>query len=188
VIWAEVIVFSGVLCTNVAVSVFRILFSIMLLKRGPEDLPASLSLLQALVLLNALTGIVVLGMRYDEGLALALTLLDLVLTLGFTWILLKALNHPLRFVQTAAALCGVDTLYCLLLWPLLLPATGGNTSQAGSALVLLQLALYAWELPVIAHIFRRAIESSMSSAIALSFALFIISTSISQLLFFSGAQ
>jgi hypothetical protein len=160
----------------------------MLLRRGPEDLPASPRQLQEMILLNALSGIVVLSTRYQASLALSLMVLDLVMSLGFTWLLLRALNRRPRFLQTATAVCGVDILYGLLLWPLLLSSTGENAGQGGSSLVpLLQLFMFAWELLVIAHIFRRAIESSMSSAIALSFALFIISITVTQL-FFSGAQ
>jgi hypothetical protein len=56
-----------------------------------------------------------------------------------------------------------------------------------NTLWILMLLLTSWELMVMAHIFRRAIDSGMASAIALSFALFMISISVSQLIF-PGAQ
>lgn len=184
----EVIVFNGVLCTNVAVSVLRILFSVMLLKLGPEDVPGSPRLLQQIIIVNLISAIVALSARYDASTILYSSVLDLVLLLGFCYLLLLALNRLPRFIQTATALCGVGIFFHLLLWPLLLPATGEGADESLQTLIgVLMLLLISWELLVIAHIFRRAIESSMTSAIALSFALFIISITVSQLLF-PGAQ
>lgn len=186
--WSVVIVFSGVLCTNVAVSVFRILFSVMLLQRGPEDLPGSMSFLQKIVLLNALSGMMVLSSRLDAAMALANVALDIALILVFSYLVLSALNRRARFVQTAAAICGIGIFFHLLAWPLLLQQDLTDASDGTRSLMaLMMLALISWELLVTANIFKRAIESSMTSAIALSFALFMISITVSQIIF-SGAS
>jgi hypothetical protein len=156
----------------------------MLLKLGPEDLPGSSRLLLQVIILNAVSAIVVLSSRYEASIAVPSIALNLALLLGFCYILLRALHRQPRFVQTASALCGVGIVFNLLTWPLLMPIGIDAASDTSRALVsLLMLFLLSWELLVTAHIFRRAIESGMSSAIALSFALFIISITVSQLLF-----
>lgn len=154
----------------------------ILLRRGPDALPASPRLLQQILLLNALSGIVVLSTQYEAGIAVSSTLLDLALMLGFTWILLQALHRQPRFVQTATALSGVGIVFHLLLWPALLTFSATDTDEVLRTQVgISMLLVMSWELLVIAHIFRCAIESSMGRAIALSFALFIISITVSQL-------
>ena len=165
---------------------FRILFSIILLQRGPEDVPASPRLLQEMILLNLFTAIVVLSAQYGVDLAMYSSLLDLGLSLAFAGLLLVLLNRRPRFVQTAAAICGTGALFHLMSWPLLIVAEDAGQSLQKTLWVLM-LLLTSWELMVVAHIFRRAIDSGMASAIALSFALFMISIIVSQLIF-PGAQ
>jgi hypothetical protein len=166
--------------------VFRILFSIILLQRGPEDVPASPRLLQEMILLNLFTGIVVLSAHYGVDMAMYSSLVDLAVSLAFTGLMLVVLNRRPRFVQTAAAICGTGALFHLLSWPFLIVAEDAGQSLQNT-LWIVMLLLTSWELMVDAHIFRRAIDSGMASAIALSFALFMISISVSQLIF-PGAQ
>jgi hypothetical protein len=158
----------------------------MLLRRGPEDVPASLRLLRGMILLNLLTGIVVLSVHYGINISASSTVLDLAVSLVFAGLLLVALNRRPRFIQTAAAICGTGALFHLLSWPFLIVAEDASQSLQNT-LWILMLLLTSWELMVMAHIFRRAIDSGMASAIALSFALFMISISVSQLIF-PGAQ
>lgn len=156
----------------------------MMLKLGPEDVPYSRNLLRQMIIFNALSGIFVLSFRIETHLAVINMALDLALLLGFTYLLLRALHYLPRFVQTATALCGVGVLFHLLTWPLLVQLGIEDAGDNAKAMVsLLMLFLISWQLLVMAHIYRRAIESSMSSAIALSFALFILSIVVSQFLF-----
>ena len=156
----------------------------MLLKLGPEDVPYSPRLLRQLIIFNAISGFMVLSSRVEGTLALLNIMLDLGLLLGFCYILLRALNKTPRFVQMVSALCGVGIIYQLRSWPLLVQFDVEASSDTARAIAaLLMLALISWQVLVFAHIFRRAIESSISSAIALSFALFLISVTASQLLF-----
>jgi hypothetical protein len=156
------------------------------LQRGPEDVPASPRLLQEMILLNLFSGVVVLSAHYDIGISVSSTLLDLAVSLAFTGLLLLTLNRRPRFIQTAVAICGTGALFYLLSWPFLIVAEDAGQSLQNT-LWILMLLLTSWQLMVVAHIFRRAIDSGMASAIALSFALFIISITVSQLIF-PGAQ
>jgi hypothetical protein len=156
----------------------------MLLKLGPEDVPYSPRLLRQVIMLNAISGIMVLISRVEVNFAVMNMALDLALLLGFTYVLLRALNKLPRFVQTLTALCGVGIIYHLLTWPLLVQMGVEDSSDIVRAMAsLLMLFLISWQVLVIAHIFRRAIDSGMTSAIALSFALFLISVTASQILF-----
>lgn len=156
----------------------------MLLKLGPEDVPYSHRLLRQVIIFNAISGIIVLSTRVEAQLAVMNMALDLGLLFGFSYFLLRALNKLPRFVQTITALGGVGIFFHLLTWPLLAQFSVEDSSDNARAIAaLLMLCLISWQVLVFAHIFRRAIDSSMSSAIALSFALFLFSVTASQLLF-----
>jgi len=156
----------------------------MLLKLGPEDVPYSPRLLLQVIVFNALSGIVVLSTRVDSQLAVMNMVLDLGLLLGFCYILLRALNKLSRYVQTITSLGGIGIYFHLLTWPLLLQFGVEDASDKARAIsALLMLCLISWQVLAFAHVFRRAIDSSTSSAIALSFALFLISVTASQILF-----
>jgi hypothetical protein len=96
---------------------------------------------------------------------------------------LVALNKSARLMQTFAALIGVSLLFNVLSWPVFSVLADGSASEAlKSTMSLLFLLLISWEVLVKAHIFKHALEMKMFAALALSFSLFFISITLSQLL------
>ncbi len=165
-------------------SVIRTLFSIILLKQGPQDVPYSQQLLQLLIVAYVASGVLVMHGTVEPGEALANMVLDVLVIVFYTRLVLRALRKPARFVQTASAMIGVGVLFHLLAWPALagleVEQAAANTSMLASLAILL---LLSWNLLVVAYIFRHALESGMTHAILLSFALFFLSITLSRLLF-----
>jgi hypothetical protein len=163
--------------------VVRILSAVILLKLGPEDVPYSLRLLQRGLVLYLISGLMLLIGRVDNTTALLQVLVDVSIMLGFSYSVLASLHKRARYIQTATTLAGVGVMYNLVNLPLLIVLEAQPGEGVAPLVVLLMWALISWQVLVVAHIFRRALNSTMINAIALSFALLVISVTVSQLLF-----
>jgi hypothetical protein len=133
-----------------------------LLRRAPQDLPASVALLKILVLVYLGVGVLV-GAATGQGLAeaLAQTLVDATLLLGLLYAGLRWLGHLPRFLQSASALLGSGALLNLLVLAPLGMASGGDDSELTGFAALLFLALLAWSLVVTGHILRHTLELTL---------------------------
>lgn len=101
-------------------ALLRLVAGLCLLRRGPQDLPHSRTLLNGLLLLAV--GVDLLVLRWlgaDEG-ALAEIAFSLVLTLLLPWIALALRGHPERYLQTVSALVAVGIVFTLVSVPLAL--------------------------------------------------------------------
>ena len=130
------------------------------------------------------TGLVVLQSTLSPDDMLGGLLLGLCVQLVFTYLVLRALNRSARFVQTISAMLVVSILFNLLSWPVFIVVADATATEGLKATMsLMFLLIISWEVLVKAHIFRHALEMKMLSALALSFSLFFISVTLSQLLF-----
>ena len=90
-------------------------FQIMTRRRGPEDLPDSVFLLQVLIAIYLACQLPVGVIMYGwTGTTLALILADLVLLGVFFWTVLRATGNAPRFRQTLSALLGTGALLSLV--------------------------------------------------------------------------
>lgn len=164
-------------------SVTQKIIIMLLLKTAPQDLPYSIGLMGRVIFLYVVSGIVVAGQN-DPSLAFGQTLLNVFIILLFSYVILSALNLKMRFVQTITALIGTGIVFNLLFWPIL---SFDDIEQASAfsvqMLSLAILMLISWEILVIAHIFRNALNTKMTQAVILSMALFFVSLTLSQLIF-----
>jgi hypothetical protein len=130
-----------------------------LLRKGPQDLPASRTLLQLLSLIYLGVGVLV-GAATGQGLWVALlqTLVDLALLLGLLYVGLGWLGRLPRLIQAASALVGSGALLSLLVLVPLGMASGGDDSELTGVAALLFLALLAWSILVTGHILRHTLE------------------------------
>jgi len=130
-----------------------------LLRRAPQDDPASFSLL-----LLALTGYVLIDVvqaSASSGLmvSLGITLVDALLMSVFTWVLLRVTAKTRRFVQTLTSLAGTGMILGLAALPLVQMAAAAHRNDAPMTdLVLGWLVLLVWGMSVQAHIFRHALS------------------------------
>lgn len=148
---------------------FRQFFDIALLRRGPEDLPASQSVLTgtvvAYVLASLAAGALLPPQPGDPVLLLAV---DTGLMLLWLVLLLKVAKRPERFQQTATAVFGFQLvlapLFAAGMWAFLGYREDANWQVPVSMLI---VALGIWALVVNARILKSATEWPMFSCIAL---------------------
>ena len=151
----------------------RLLTEICLFRKGPEDLPASGTLLGFLLVINIVVSMTLYSTINDTTVLSAATLVvaSLAGTAGLVWLILNLMNHVQRFIQTFTALIGVDVvLTCVtaLIAALTLQEDGTLATAGNYAL----LGLMVWNLSVYATIFQRALEVHV--AIGLGMALFVV--------------
>ncbi len=159
------------------------LLALLFLKSAPEDLPYSPRLTLQLVVFYVLSGIIVLQTTLAPDDVYAGILLGVAVQFAFAYTVLIALNKSARFMQTFAALIGVSLLFNVLSWPVFSILADNTASESlMSTMSLLFLLLISWEVLVKAHIFKHALDMKMFAALALSFSLFFISLTLSQLL------
>ncbi|MDT8452437.1 MAG: hypothetical protein RQ936_06810 [Gammaproteobacteria bacterium] len=160
------------------------ILQLLLLKAVPQDLPCSSRLLLRIIFLYVGSGIVVMGSVAEPALALGRVVLSLAVISVFSYVLLSALNMKARYLQTVTALIGTGIIFNLMAWPVL---SFGDIEQASAVAVqllsLAVIALISWEVLVTAHIFRNALDTKMTQAVLLSMALFLVTLTLSQLVF-----
>ncbi|AGA88939.1 hypothetical protein Thimo_0062 [Thioflavicoccus mobilis 8321] len=144
-------------------------FELCLLRRAPQDLPASDWLFRLVLVASFLVGVLAAaigGRPLPLGIIQNLAQLALLLTVlyfGLGW-----LRRQARFLQTATALLGTGTLLSVLaLIPIgLLPLE--PTSPDGSLAALLLLLLFAWSIVVSGHILRHTLALTLGQGAAVA--------------------
>ncbi len=160
------------------------LIALLFLKAAPQDLSFSKELAIGLSFFYWFSGLLVLSTTLRPGQEEQSMVLSLAVLVGFVYIMLRAFNLETRFVQTVSAMTGVSVLFNLASWPLLYVVSSSVDGDSSQAIVsLFFLMLISWEILVKAHIFKHALELSMLKAMILSFSLFFITMTLSQLLF-----
>ncbi len=147
----------------------RAWFDICLLRRGPQDLPASGFLLGVSLCCYGLVSVLVSSQSYTFSMALLLTVVDLGLLVVFAWSLLYLQRKAERLNQTLSALAGTGSLMGLIALPLLLTIGPDATSEpVPASLLSLWLLLLLWNLFIMAHIIRHALSSSFAIGFGIS--------------------
>jgi len=152
-----------------------------MLRRAPQDLPASQSLFTLVLALNALAGFL-LGVQTwaGPGVAIAATVVDIAVLLGLLRLALQVRGMVARFAQSATALLGAGTLFTLLAMPLQPLLDTPDGMEIGAVLYLL---LLAWVQLVYGHVLRHALNISLVSGIGLSLLYTFTSAVVIELLF-----
>jgi hypothetical protein len=155
----------------------RLYGEITLLRRGPQDLPASPLVLAFTVLANfAVNSAMALALPAFEGPWLVLLVVEILFELAWYALLLRAVSKPERFLQTASAMFGYQTL----LAPLALTAasflkrySGDQQSSELLLATIVTLAVVIWVISVGAHILKAALEWKLLASEALVIAQFL---------------
>jgi len=147
----------------------RTWFDICLLRRAPQDLPASGYLLGVSLGCYGLVSVLVSSQSYSLGVALLLTVVDLGLLVIFAWSLLYLQKKTARLNQTLSALAGTGSLMGVIALPLLLTiGPDAVTDSVPTSLSSLWLLLLFWNLCIMAHIIRHALSSSFAIGFGIS--------------------
>lgn len=157
---------------------------IALHRRGPEHLPASRFLLALVLAANLAVAALVVQMMRDPTYPFLAVLILTGLELAFVWCLLRAFERERRFVQTAAAVLGTDTLLTIIGLPLLAwhRALGAPPNEA-TLPQMLDLLIWVWSIDIAASIMSRALERPYVVALAIMIGYVMLSTSLRLTLF-----
>jgi hypothetical protein len=145
-------------------ALFARIIDIVLLRAGPETLPASPGLLAVLVAVNlAVTATVLTLIPSSRDLSVLELIVSALVPLLWYQVAFALANKPERFVQTMIAFFGVNILFQPLLGPLvaaLLPymAKPDPAVAPPAALSLLFLLVSVWLLVVWVRVVRAAFE------------------------------
>ena len=153
-------------------ALLKLLFDIVMLRRGPDDLPYSWLLLNvcvALWLASLFATTAILG-NFDMRDA-AVAVGSAIVGVASYSALLVALGFGRRFVQTVSALIGTGALISFAMLAVLVLATpfaGRNIAN------LLAFLLLVWSVPVKGHIIARAINWHWYAGVAVALAVFLL--------------
>ena len=146
----------------------RLFTQIALLRRGPQDLPASRLLLALTVAAYLFVNFIVStalppDSRWRESLAV-----DTLFTLVWYLLLLRLVGRPERTLQTTTAVFGFQTVLAPLLvgseW---LIRRFGEDSTWQVPITCAGLLLFVWLIAINSHVVKAALEWSATSSVAL---------------------
>lgn len=136
-------------------ALFRFFIQLAILRRGPQDLPASSALLVLLAVINVLVGTAnAVELFGGVRAALGANLLDLFLTMLLLFALLQFKGHLARWQQTASAFFGLGVLAGLIMLLVRSPAQGLGV---GDIAILLDLVLAVWLHIALGNVLRHAL-------------------------------
>lgn len=165
-------------------SIITLFFDIALLKKGPQDVPASAVLARLIMLAYALVNFLILAMNGHWLDALLQVAIEIALLMAFTWAALYWARKPARVPQTVTALMGSDALISFCAIPAMATLTLHSSAIAFVVVVLMML----WHWVVTGHIFRHALSSSLVFGLGLAFLYILTSYQILSLLFPNVAE
>jgi hypothetical protein len=157
----------------------QLFIDIAMFRRGPQDLPASRSLVSLMFAIYALSGCAqVLLMGWDLRSTLLLVLIDTVMLCGWVWAVLVFFSRRQRFIQTMTAVLGIGTLLAILdlfvRTTQLLIAPGASVPLGWLLAKLIIMSL------VLGRIFMLAIDAGLLTGIALTLAIVFSTDAVAQ--------
>ncbi len=160
-------------------AVIQRFWEIAIRRAGPQDLPASRTLLTAVLGMHWLIGIALAGFSLPGDKALASALIGTLLTVGLVHIGLAIAGLGRRLLQTLTAMAGCEALLGLIALPITAWFHAG-TNQAVPELLFLGIII--WSIAVTAHIARHALNTTPLMAAVVAVLYFIFSLSIAGLI------
>lgn len=131
---------------------------IALHRRGPQDLPPSQFLLGLVLAAYAVVAAVALAVISADQARVQLIVLELLIDLGFVYVLLRVFEKSSRYMQTVTALVGTGVLLNFISLPLLQwdELLGSPPGELNAPRMLL-LLLLVWSLDVAGFIVSKAL-------------------------------
>jgi hypothetical protein len=150
-------------------------FDICRLKKRPQDIPASRNLLTICILVYSIVSIFIAALYQPTEQAILGSVIELVLILLFTWAILQSSGKAVRWTQTVTALIGTNMIINIIALPAYvlvsvdeLSDLGTSSSSSQSLGLLLLAALACWNIVIMAHIIRHALETHFAIAMFLA--------------------
>jgi hypothetical protein len=154
----------------------NLIFDICRLRRGPQDMPYSTSLLAGAAAACVVLQLIVAALR---GVPVTDVLGGAILALVFLFVVLQAMLTVRglrgRFVQTATTLLLCAFLFNLLSLPIVLaagdpPATPEQMTSIQALVGLIALPLLVWKVVVDAHVLRHSLDLPFFGGLAIAMA------------------
>ena len=152
-------------------NLIKYFIELCLLRKGPQDVPASQALLITTGALLILTAVLSDQLHGDLFGKLTFALAQVALLSTVVWIVLSIRKVPERIVQTLTALYGSGTLIQLLIWPFRAQIIGMEDPQQAQEAVLPLMAIVGfavWSFIIMIHIYRNALDITRGKAIMIS--------------------
>ncbi len=144
----------------------KLLFDICLFKKGPQDLPSSLWLFRALVIVDVGVSFLMISLQAGWFFSLLQAMVSAMLIIGFGWLMLYMGRKRQRFYQTTTALLGTDAMISFFALP------GMASMMTGKATLLafiITIVLMLWHWTVTGHIIRNALGQTLTFSLGLAF-------------------
>jgi len=149
--------------------ILGLFFSIATLKRPPQDLPATQSVLVIGVGLSLTVSLVRYFILGRETYSVFQVFLEVAVPALLVYLLLMFFKLPQRFLQSFSALCGTTALIHVLALPILpalYDALGSN-----NPIIYIVLILDMWWVIVVAHILKHTLNVHFGTGISLAIGL-----------------
>lgn len=160
------------------------LFDICAFRAGPQDIPASVGLLQGLLVVSILVEVAG-GLAFNAvQRALADGLFELIVIAVLLYAALNWQGKRGRFLQVYTAIIGTDVIMSALSLPLFFAM--GDAIEAKESLgnyAVIALLFLVWEVNVLASILRHAFDIHFGYALVLSVIFIILYVQLAQTLF-----
>jgi hypothetical protein len=153
-------------------------------RKNPQDLPKSYELLFLSIVGYMLASALLAMLSAQLVYATLSGIVEALLVMLFTFGLLQIVNKTERWSQTVTALSGTGIIISLIAFPLYYFGTTGNQGGFGQIIGLLSLiVLIIWNIAIMAHIFRHALQTTIGFGVAIAISyVWIISNFIAILL------
>jgi hypothetical protein len=163
---------------------FHLFFDICLLRKGPQDVPASAFLTGTVTAINMI--IATLGSVLVSGFVVGIeeSLLGLALSVVMLAIVLQLSGRMARFQQTFTAIMGCEVLFHFIMVPIsMMLISSTETDATAQFTAILWIILVVWYLVVIAHILRHAMTTNLFLALVISLCIFVVTWNVTNMVF-----
>lgn len=158
-------------CGSLMADFLSRLVGVLLLRDGPQDMPAGTAALTLSIALYIAATAVSISLGEGAENPMAVLALAVALPLILARIVLGIGKRPERWNQTVTALLGTSALLSLVSLPLA-TSTG---SEPSAVVVIASLVLFFWSFAVDGHIWRHALDVSFAAGLAVAVVLFAVS-------------
>lgn len=160
---------------------------ILLLRAGPQSVPASITVLWLALLLHYTVGVMLALFFISFSFALLYALVSTLTMVAVVHGLLLLFKKHARYLQSLSALASGEALLGLLLLPLsLLYYLGDGGEALRGPLALLSLLVMGWNVALAAHIFRHALGVSRGLGFLYSVVYLIIAVTLGDMVSMAG--
>lgn len=164
-------------------NLLRRFWEVCLLRAGPQDLPASDFLLVLTLLIYIAASFLVSLLQFEFSRAGLVTLVDLLLMAGLSYLILWIARRHARWLQTMTALSGSGAVLSLAALPFLYWSNQIEAENQAGLPDFVLLGMLIWNLVVLAHIFRHALSVSFGFGAVFATLYLYISTRLIRALF-----